>query len=250
MLDPANWITFWHPRLTKIVCVCNATKKALRDSGIPESKLATVWEGPSLDTLQPLPRSTRSEFDVPADAFVVGLVANMRRVKGVDLLLRAALRLADLPDIYWLLIGDVLDPQIESLAKDPRIANRIRLPGRRTNGGRYASLMDVYASPSRMEGMPMSIMEAMSLGACTVTTTVGGCTELVRHQLDGLTVPPNDPAALANAIRSLYCSPSSRRALIESARERAHSVFCVRAWAERLHSVYADVAGNHAARAA
>ncbi len=249
-LDPANWITFWHPRLSKIVCVCHATNAALQQSGLLGSKMTTVWEGCCLDKNQALPHSARAEFDIPVDAFVVGLVANMRPVKGVDLLLQAAMQLADLSNVYWLLIGEVRDPRIHELARDPRISNRVRLPGPRSHGGQYASLFDVYASPSRMEGMPMSIMEAMTHAACPVTTDVGGCTELVRDQQDGLVVPPEDPTAIAKAIRFLHDSPQRRLALAESAQHRATTVFSVEAWAERLHAVYTDACGVQIARAA
>lgn len=249
-LDPANWITFWHPRLSMIVCVAEATNVALRNSGIPAARLATVWEGCCLRRDEQLDRAELTEFDIPRDAFVVGLVANMRPVKGIDLLLQAATELADLQDIYWLLIGEVRDPRIGELAKDRRIADRVRLPGPRAHGGRYASLFDVYASPSRMEGMPMSIMEAMSQGACPVTTAVGGCTELVRDGRDGLVVPPEDPQSMAAAIRLLHDSPARLRQFSESAQKRAREVFSVQAWSERLYEAYAVAAGYSHARAA
>jgi glycosyltransferase involved in cell wall biosynthesis len=250
VLDPANWITFWHPRLSKIVCVSHATNLALRKSGLRGSKMATVWEGCCLDRKKAFPRSALAEFDIPADAFVVGLVANMRPVKGVDLLLKAALQLADLKNVYWLLIGDVQDPNIRELAKHPGIAKRVRMPGPRSHGGQYASLFDIYASPSRMEGMPMSIMEAMTHAVCPVTTDVGGCTELVRDHQDGLVVPSEDPTAMATAIRFLHDSPQRRDAFATSAQLRATTEFSVEAWADRLYDVYAEVTGAQLARAA
>ncbi len=241
LLDPANWITFWHPRLTKTICVCQATQRALCDSGIPSSKLETVWEGCCLDKNAQLARTQRREFQIPDAAFVVGVVANMRPVKGVDLLLRAALQLADLSDIYWLLIGEVRDARVHELAQDPRITDRVRLPGARAGGGRYASLFDVYASPSRMEGMPMAVMEAMHQGVGVVTTAVGGCGELVRDMQDGLVVAPEEPAALASAIHLLYQNRSLRRQLAQSAQHRATQVFSIDAWADRLANVYHSV---------
>ena len=104
LLDPANWITFWHPRVDKIMCVCHATERALVASGIPKSKLVTVWEGCAPESLRTPPRSARSEFRIPEDAFVVGVVANLRPVKRIDLLLKAAVQLEQQRDVYWLLI--------------------------------------------------------------------------------------------------------------------------------------------------
>lgn len=247
LLDPANWITFWHPRVSNIICVCEATNQALQASGISAPKLSTVWEGFTADTLPRPERSALAEFGIPEDAFVVGVVANMRPVKGIDLLLRAAVELADLRDIYWLLIGQVNDSRITKLAADPRICDRVRLPGPRANGGCLSGLFDIYAAPSRMEGLSMSIMEAMAQEACPVVSDVGGCPELVRDQLDGLVVRPEDSHSLAQAIRRLYAAPDLRRELAKSARQRAATVFSIDSWTERLVDVYRSLtADTHA----
>jgi len=250
LLDPANWITFWHPRLAKIICVSHATERALLKSRIPPSKLAAVLEGCDPENLQPLPRSARHEFDIPADAFVVGTVANMRRGKGLDLLLEAALQLGDLQDVYYLLIGEPRDPQLAELAADPRIAQRVRLAGPRPNGAQYIGLFDVYACPSRMEGMGIAVLEAMVQKVCPLVTNVGGLPELIRDQREGLIVPTEDPAALAGAIRRLHRDPALRTRLGEAAFRRGMNEFSVAAWKDRLMGVYRDLLGQPAMRVA
>ena len=240
-LDPAHWITFRHPSLDKIVCVCHAANRALQRSGISADKLLTVWEGCDADVLQTPPRQVLSEFDIPEDAFVVGTVANMRPVKGVDLLLRAAVELADLDDVYWLLVGDIRDPQIPRLAADPRIAPRVRLIGAQPNGGKFAGLLDVYVAPSRSEGLSMGIMEAMVQGVCPVVTNVGGSPELVRDEVDGLVVPPEKPSAIAQAIRQLYTNRPRKQELAESAYQRARDEFSIARWTDRLVDTYRQI---------
>ena len=79
VLDPANWITFWHPRLTHTTCVCQAVREALLKSGLPPSRLSVVWEGCDAEGLPPLAAGSRDEFSIPEDAMVVGSVANMRQ---------------------------------------------------------------------------------------------------------------------------------------------------------------------------
>ncbi len=240
LLDPANWLTFWHPRVAKIICVSEAVGHALRRSGVAQSKLVAVVEGCDPDQIQPLPRSARDEFDIPQDAFVVGAVANMRRVKGIDVLLQAAMRLTDLPDIFYLLIGDVSDPLVSQLAADDRISARVRLAGSRPNGCQYTSLFDVYAAPSRMEGLGMSVVEAMAQRVCPLASDVGGLPELIRHEQDGLLVPTEDSVAVADAIRRLYHDSGLRSRLAESAYRRAARDFSIAAWAQRLLNVYRE----------
>ncbi|MDP6467663.1 MAG: glycosyltransferase family 4 protein [Pirellulaceae bacterium] len=244
LLDPANWITFWHPGISNIICVCDATNRALQESGIDPAKLTTVWEGCDPKNIPALPRSARAQFNIPDDAFVVGMVANMRPVKGIDLLLRAAIETADLSKLYLLLIGRDEDPRIAKLAADRRIADRVRLAGPLSVGGQYASLMDVYAAPSRMEGLSMSIMEAMIQGACPLVSNVGGIPELVRDQADGIVVPSEDVSALAAGMRLLHDEPQRRKAMAESARQRILNTFSIDRWSHRLVDSYESALGE------
>ena len=243
VLDPANWVTFWHPRISHIICVSDATNRALQASRIDPAKLTTVLEGCDPENVPPLPRSARAEFNIPDDAFVVGTVANMRPVKGIDLLLRATIKTADLSNLYLLLIGRDQDPRIVPLAADRRIADRVRLTGSRPNGGQYASLMDVFAAPSRMEGLGMSIIEAMMHGACPLVSNVGGIPEVVRDQIDGIVVPPEDVTALAAGIRLLHDDPKRRQTLAASARQRVFDRFSIDQWTKRLVDFYERAVG-------
>ena len=238
VLDPANWITHWHSRASAVTCVCHATKRAMQASGIPAAKLATVWEGCLPETLQTPPRSTLREFGIPTDAFVIGTVANIRPVKGVDLMLRAAAELATRRDIYWLVIGDKRDPLVTKLAADRRISNCVKLPGARKHGGKYSGLFDIYVAPSRKEGLSMGIMEAMAQSVCPVVTDVGGNCELIRNNIDGIVIPPEDHQALCRAVDELIDDPSKRTRLAQSAHERLLHEFSINAWADRLCEVY------------
>ncbi len=249
-LDPANWITFWHPRVDRIICVSHATRRALLASRIPAAKLVTVHEGCDPATLTAPDGCARSEFGIPDDAFVVGTVANMRRGKGIDLLLQAARQLAHLSDVYYLLIGQVRDPRITQLAADPRIAERVRLTGPLPSGGRYVGLFDVYAAPSRMEGLSMSIMESMAKRVCAVVSDAGGLPELIRDKVDGLVVPAENVDALAQAIGRLRNDAPLRQRLAAAAHQRALHEFSIEAWTRRLGDFYRNLAAFPATRAA
>jgi len=240
-LDPSNWITFWHPTVDQIMCVSRATEQALRASRIPSSKLVAVNEGCDTSGLRQVDPSEVAEFNIPTGAFVVGTVANMRPVKGIDILLRAALQLTDLPNMYWLLVGGVSDPRISELAADPRISDRVQLAGPREYGRRYAELFDVFAAPSRMEGFGIAVLEAMVQRVCPVVSDVGGLTELIRHEQDGLIVPSEDPTALAKAIRRLYHDHDLRRRLADSAHRRSSTEFSIAAWTGRVERVYREL---------
>lgn len=242
--DPANWLTFHHPRYARIVCVCQATQIALAASGVPTHKLQTVWEGCDARLIEPRPRSTLAEHGIPAGAFVVGSVANARRVKGLDILLQAALELAELRDIYWLLVGRIVDPHVSRLAADSRIADRVRLIGSQARGGGFCNLMDLYVAPSRKEGLSMGIMEAMSQGVCPIVSDVGGNPELIRDGIEGRVIPPEIPSRLSHAIRELKANPQLRDRFALAAQQRAAEVFSIAAWSHRLAECYRQLALN------
>lgn len=244
VLDPANWITFWHPRVASIICVCEATKAALTASGIPSQKLAAVWEGCHPESFQALPRSKLLEYDIPPDAFVVGTVANVRRVKGVDLMLRSAIELAGKLDIYWLVVGAIRDPLVQKLAQDPRLNGRVKLVGSKEKGGEYSGLFDIYVAPSRKEGLSMAIMEAMTHTCCPVVTRVGGNSELIRHEVDGLVIPPEDSQALSRAVCELFADSAKRQRLATSAYRRVVEVFSILAWCNRLCDTYRRITAS------
>jgi L-malate glycosyltransferase len=244
LFDPANWITAWHPRVSKIVCVSKAVRRALHDSRVPERKLAVSVEGYHHDTSTAVTQQALDSFNIPTGSFVVGSIANMRAVKGLDLLLEAAIELREVTDIYWLLIGDVRDSRITKLANDPRIADRVRLAGSIPNAGRYASLFDIFASPSRMEGLGMAVIEAMAHRVCPLVSDAGGLPELVEHETSGLVVPVEDVPALAGAIRRLHDDEPLRSRLANAAYQRAVSEFSIEAWATRWHDIYKDVVAD------
>ena len=237
-LDPANWITFFHPRAAGITCVCEATRAALIQSGVPERKTMTIWEGCNPSVLQAQESTGLSEYGIPDSAFVIGTVATIRPVKGVDLMMRAALELESELNIYWALVGPGHDNLVKQLASDPRIAGRVKLLGSIPKGGRMTQHFDVYVAPSRKEGLSMSIMEAMTQKTCPVVTNVGGNAELIRDGIDGIVVPPEDPSAIAKAISQLYHDPAMRNRFADSAYRRANDVFSIPKWAERLLAGY------------
>jgi glycosyltransferase involved in cell wall biosynthesis len=95
----------------------------------------------------------------------------------------------------------------------------------------------VFALPSRYEGSPNAVLEAMAVGLPIVATSVGGVPEILRNGQTGLLVEPGDPVALARALTDLLQNQSRREAMGEDAREtavRVHSLDNMVAEMERL----------------
>jgi glycosyltransferase involved in cell wall biosynthesis len=104
--------------------------------------------------------------------------------------------------------------------------------------------LDVFVLPSWIEGMPITVLEAMAHRKPVVATPVGGTPELVVDGETGLLVPPRDPEALAEALRSLVADPKRARRLGEAGYARVAERFTVDRMTTRVLEVYDEVAGR------
>lgn len=239
-LDPANHITFLSPRVRAHACESNAVAAGLVASGIPASRCHTVYNCVQPPDVAASPRreEIRARFGIPAEAFVVGTIAHIRPVKGTDLLLRAGLECRDLRDVFWLVIGEVHDGRVARLSQDPRWEGRLRMAGAIPGAGSLAGAFDLFAMPSRHEGLCRALLEAMSWGVCPVVSDAGGMKELVRHDRDGVVVPRENVPALASAIRGLHADRPRAVGFGASARRRVAEVCAPRAFADRVLAVH------------
>lgn len=242
-LDAGDWLSYRHPLVAGHACESDAVRAALVRSGIDESRCWTTYNSMfHVPTRRP-DRAGLAQFDIPPDAFVVGTMAAMRPVKRIDLLLRAAIRCADLRDIYWILFGEVLDDAIEKLAADRRIRDRVRLVGHRADAAELISGADVFVMPSRAEALCQALLEAMHQGVCPVVSDAGGMKEVVRHEVDGLVVPSENSAALARDIRTLHADRRLAAEFGASAQQRVAESFTPEAMADRTLAIYWQLAG-------
>jgi glycosyltransferase involved in cell wall biosynthesis len=236
-------MTYLHPRLAAIWCNCRAVAEPLARAGVPQENLFAIYSGhPFCDRASTGPAlDVRRELGLPASSMVVGFAGNMRPVKGVDVLLKAALRLKDEPSIHWLLLGRVEDEGVAKQLADPDLQGRVHALGWRDDAERLLGAMDVFCMPSRSEGFSRAITEAMERGLCPVVTHVGGTPELVRAGVDGLIVAPDDDAALASAIGHLARQPALRQSLAASARERIRTELTIEQMVSQMMGMYRTV---------
>jgi len=249
-LNLGDWLTYRHPLVAAQACESHAVRDALIASGIEAARCWTTYNSMAAFPARSPGRPGLVQFDIPADAFVVGMVAAMRRVKGADVLLCAAAECADLSDAYWLLFGKVVDPEVRRLAGDPRIRKRVRLVGHRPDASELISGADVFCMPSRAEALCQALLEAMHQGVCPVVSDAGGMKEAVRDGQDGIVFSAEDVTALSTAIRKLHAD----RQLVEeygaSARQRVADEFTPQKVAGRCLALYKHVLRERESRGA
>jgi len=236
--DPANWITYLSPRVAAHACESMAVKQALVQGGVAEDKCQVVYNCVSPTSSSSTRAELLARFNIPADAFVVGTVATIRPIKGIDVLLRALADCSHVPNIYALVAGSVNDPLVEMLAKDPRIADRIRMPGYLDGASSIMKAMDLFVMPSRKEGLCRALLEAMGQSICPVVSDAGGMKEIVRHNIDGIVFPSEDHHTLSNAILSLHGSKSRIARYRESALQRVQDMCSPSVVGDRMMQFY------------
>ncbi len=172
----------------------------------------------------------------PAPAPVIGSVGRLTEQKGYDLLVRA---LPGMPDATLVLVGD--GPQrgaLEDLAARLGVADRLRITGWTADPRRHLPAFDVFALPSRWEGMPLGILEAMHAGLAVVASDVGSIAEAVSDGETGLLVAPDDAEALRESLAGLLADPRRRAQMGERGRLVAMERFTDTAMARRYEAVY------------
>jgi glycosyltransferase involved in cell wall biosynthesis len=159
-------------------------------------------------------------------------------VKGADVLLEAAARCGDIPRFKLVLVGEVRDDRVAQLASRPELAGRVLLAGYRDDAAQLMAAADLFVMPSRAEALSVALLEAMSRGICPVVSDAGGMKEGVRNGVDGLVVPRENPAALAQALQDLAASPDVAARYGANARERVADTFSPLRVAERMAAIY------------
>jgi glycosyltransferase involved in cell wall biosynthesis len=184
----------------------------------------------------------RRELDIPSDAFVMVITANLIPYKGHADLLDALGAIRDRLTVPWrlVLIGrdHGLWADLNSQAESSGIANNLLWLGERADAAALIAIADLGVLPSHQEGFSNSLIEKMAQGLPVVATRVGGNTDAVLDGVAGRLVPPRDPASLGEAILELSANAGLRSRMGTAARLRVESQFSLQACSSRYLNLY------------
>ena len=182
----------------------------------------------------------RESLGLAADDLVLGCVTRFDPIKRVETSLETVrLLLPRIPRLHLLLVGGGgEEARIRRLVAETGLNERVIFTGFLENSLRIYPVLDLYVSTSLKEGLPLSLVEAMGAGLAVVATDVPGHRDLVVPDETGLLIPPEGPAALAEAIRSLLADPERRRRMGVAGRRRVLKEFGVEAMVDGTAEVY------------
>ncbi len=188
-----------------ITVVVDQMQQRLLGLGVHSQKLVRIYNGIDVAVFQnAVPGPLRRELAIPADAPLVGTVANVRQSKGHDFFLRAARTVLErFPQARFVSAGDVpsdLGNPLKRLLHELGLEDRFFFLGFRRDVPQVLADLDLFVLPSVSEGLPLVLLEAMAAGRAVVATRSGGPEDVVQDGRTGLLVPAADAAALATAI--------------------------------------------------
>jgi glycosyltransferase involved in cell wall biosynthesis len=189
-------------------------------------------------------RRARRLLRLPEHATVVGAVGRLAYQKAPEDFL-AALRVLRRPGVVgvWVGGGELAGRVARLAAAQPHAP--VLLTGERNDVPALLPAFDVFTLPSRYEGLPTAVVEAMLCGVPVVATAVNAVGDLVVPGETGLLVPPRRPDLLAGAIRSLLDSPADAARMAAAARARLGTRYTVPALRDALEAAYATTESNH-----
>jgi glycosyltransferase involved in cell wall biosynthesis len=190
-----------------IVGICDATVNNLKSiHSAPANKIVRIYNG-----AVPLKRAGKDRWPAKT-GFTFLFVGRLAPVKNHPLLLKA-FQIAFLSNSglrLWI-VGDGSErKKLEGLARDLGIAERVTFFGEQLDVAPFFSAADVFIMSSKSEGLPISLLQALSLGLPAIVTGVGGMAEVVDLAKAGFQVPPTDPAEMAAAMLRMATNATER----------------------------------------
>ena len=232
------------PVMDRLIVPSSSIAAKVRAEGRGGATFSVVPNGVDLDRFD-LPVAAcalRREFGIPGGAPLLGVVARLEPEKGHRYLIEAMPAiLRGAPETCLVIVGEgSLGGELRSLAAglSAPARDRVVFTGRREDVAAITAEIDVAVLPSLREAQGISILEAMARRKPVVASAVGGIPEVLTNGLDGLLVPPADPAALAEACIRLACSPELRGRMGEAGRATVEARFSLDAMVRQIEEIY------------
>jgi glycosyltransferase involved in cell wall biosynthesis len=234
-------------RFKNLIAVSEATKSMMSASGITSKKVKVIYNGIDCNywCFNGQKPTLKKEWNIPDNAFVIGTVGRISDEKDYITFLKIAKTVTDkINNVYFVIVGEGKQNERERLvefADTLDIRDKIVFAGYRSDLLEVYSTCDIFLMTSITEGLPNTMLEAMSMGVSIVSTNVGGIPELVEEGKTGFLFDIGNTVNLAEKIIYMITNRALRESLSTAGRERIEKVF---SFDRRLHIIekyYADI---------
>lgn len=238
----------------RVICLHEEDARICHDQlGLPAERVVVLANGIDLTKFRPLAEeddlaALRRSLGLPVERQLIMMVGRLWTQKNPGCLLEAYCQLwrrGD-PGADLVLVGDgELQPALAAKAQQAGIAEHVHFLGWRTDTPELLRASDIFVLPSRWEGMPLAILEAMGSGLSVVVSDIPGNRHLVEHDRNGLLFPSEDHQALADSLHRLIESPALRDDLGKAGRHKVEIEHDVDRRVMKITDLYSEILGKY-----
>ncbi len=228
----------------RVLAVSEEVKRfCIQQESINPEKISVVYNGVDLRQLAPLVKNPFVGEDWARAPQIITCVANVRRIKGIDVLLRCAQRVCrEFPDAIFLIAGSLYEreysQEIQQMIRSMNLEKSIRLLGFVEDPVPLLKMSNAFCLLSRSEGFSNALLEAMACGVPSVATCVGGNPEAIQDGANGFLVPSEDDQAAAERLLFLLRNPARAAEIGEAGRNTVHTRFSADTMINQLLNIY------------
>jgi glycosyltransferase involved in cell wall biosynthesis len=184
----------------------------------------------------------KKQLFINENQIVIGMISSLTPEKNHELALNAFRKISEkYPNTTLLIVGDGwMRTQIEAIIHDSNLNNRVKMLGSRSDIPELLSVIDLFLLPSKKEGLPMSLLEAMASGKAIVASSVGEIPNVIRNNTDGILIDCNSVEQLQNALEFMLNDTANLEKFGKSALERSME-FSARTMTESYCKIYEKV---------
>lgn len=241
----------WSSFITRrFICVSETMAADTRKLGIDADKIIVIHNGidPERFSRGADVEGIKRKLGIAGRHPVIGTVGRLVPEKGQVHLIRALPAIAlDFPDLGCLFVGD--GPLLEDLKREALaagVADRCRFIGAVAGIEEIYAVLDLFVLPSAREPFGLAALEAMASGTSVLATDSGGPAEYIRSGINGLLVPPENSAAMAEGIRRILPDSTFRERIAAEGRRTVIEQYDVRQTVEKTEAVYSSLLhGDH-----
>lgn len=187
-----------------------------------------------------LDRDIRKELGISADTVVIGIACVFRPQKRLLVWLDiAAMINKNHPNTFFIIVGDgPMKEEVHQKAKELRLTQNLHFAGLQFDIRPYTKALDIFMMSSEFEGMPIALLEAMSMECLPACTAVGGIPELIEDNVNGILVDGKEPLKLAEELSPYINYPERIRSLGQAARRTVTERFGMDDMVTKLEGIY------------
>jgi glycosyltransferase involved in cell wall biosynthesis len=229
------------------IAVSNDVKTSIHNLIHPKVPVKTIFNGINTEKYRRNNNARlkiRSDLGIAADALVIGSLGVFRTQKRIDCWLELFSKLHHIyPNLRGILVGDgPLKNDIIGKRKSLGLEHVVFLPGLQPIAVDWYSAMDIFMMTSEFEGLPLSLLEAMSCECAVVATNAGGIKEVLVNRVNGFTTEVDQWSELFYAIEFLLSDPTRLKAVSLNARSSVIQNFSIQTMVAHLESTYLNYA--------